>query len=314
MNPGVEQPLALLLALALDLAFGDPSNRYHPVAWVGRLLDTGRRWLCRGSPVVLLAGGAAVTVGVAGLAGVAGALVSAVAARLGVVGVLLEALALTSLLSFRGLVSAARVVAADLGRGDLAAARRAVGYHLVSRPTAELDEGQIASATVESVAENLTDSLVAPVLFFLAGGLAGAAVYRAINTADSMFGYRRGPLEYFGKSAARVDDLLNLLPARIAGLSLVAGAALAGESVRGALAILRRDRRCTESPNAGWTIGAMAGALGVVLEKPAVHRLGGGALPAVQDIERAVRMLRAAAGMSLLLLTVAFILGRNLPF
>ena len=302
----------LLLALAIDLAFGDPSNRYHPVAWIGRLLAAGGRRLCRGSPAALLAGGVAVTVGVAAVAGGAGAAVSALAERLGVAGVLLEAVALTCLLAFRGLVGAARAVAADLDRGDLAAARRAVGYHLVSRPTAELGERQVVSATVESVAENLTDSLVAPVFFFLAGGLAWAAVYRVINTADSMFGYRRGPLEYFGKSAARLDDLVNVIPARIAGLSLVVGAALTGESARGALATLRRERRCTESPNAGWTIAAMAGALGVVLEKPSVHTLGTGAAPIVGDIERSVRVLRAASGVSLLLLLAAFVLARAL--
>ena len=111
--------------------------------------------------------------------------------------------------------------AADATR-DLAGARRAVGYHLVSRPTDELDAGKVASATIESVAENLTDSLVAPALFFLVGGLAGAAVYRAVNTADAMIGYRDGALEYFGKLAARLDDILNLIPARLAAFQRLA--------------------------------------------------------------------------------------------
>ena len=164
---------------------------------------------------------------------------------------LLEALALTCLLSLRGLVGAAREVAAELGRGDLVAARRAVGYHLVSRPTADLDGGHVASATIESVAENLTDSLVAPALCFLVGGLAGAAVYRVVNTADAMFGYRLGPLEYFGKTAARLDDLLNLIPARLAGLAIVAGAGLAGESASGALACCAARPRSDREPERG---------------------------------------------------------------
>jgi adenosylcobinamide-phosphate synthase len=243
---------------------------------------------------------------------VAGALVSALASRLGFAGLLLEAAALTCLLSLRGLVGAARDVAADLSRGDLVAARRAVGYHLVSRPTAELDAGRVASATVESVAENLTDSLVAPALFFLAGGLPGAAVYRVINTADAMFGYRLGPLEFFGKIAARLDDLLNLIPARLAGFSLVVGAALVGEDGRRALACLRRDRRRTASPNAGWTMSAMAGALGVVLEKPGTYRLGAGDLPIAGDVERSLRVLGAAVGVSLLVLVAAYLGGRLL--
>ena len=279
LSPEVAKPVALLLAVAIDLAFGDPPNRYHPVAWIGRFLSSGRRWLCRGSPPALLLGGAVVTLAAAALAGAAGASLSALAGRIGPAGLLLEALALTCTLSIRDLVAAARSVATYLGRGELAAARHAVGYHLVSRPTAELDEAHVASATIESVAENLTDGLVAPVCFFLVGGLAGAAVYRVINTADAMLGYREGPLEYFGKAAARLDDLANLLPARIAGLSLVVGAALVGERAREALTILRRDRRHTASPNAGWTMAAMAGALGVTLEKPSAYRLGTGPWP-----------------------------------
>lgn len=142
---------------------------------------------------------------------------------------------------------------------------------------------------------------MAPACFFLAFGLAGAAFYRAINTADSMFGYRDGPLEHFGKTAARLDDALNFVPARLAGLSLVVGAALVGESARGALAILRRDHRRTQSPNAGWTMAAMAGALGVALEKPRAYRLGDGGHPVCGDIERSISVLEAAALLSLLL-------------
>ncbi|HKQ61488.1 MAG TPA: adenosylcobinamide-phosphate synthase CbiB [Candidatus Polarisedimenticolaceae bacterium] len=302
----------MLLALAIDLALGDPPNRYHPVAWLGRLLDAGRRRLCRGSPARLLAGGAALTVGVAALAGVGGALVSALADRLGLAGLVVQGIALSCLLSVRGLVAAAHEVASELGRGDLAGARRAVGYHLVSRPTAELDAGQVASATVESVAENLTDSLVAPALFFLAGGLAGAAVYRTVNTADAMVGYRDGPLEYFGKIAARLDDIFNLIPARLAALSLVAGALLVGESSRGALARLLIDRRRTASPNAGWTMAAMAGALGVRLEKPGAYRLGAGELPVVEDVDRSLRVLGAAVAVSFAVLVAAYLAIRRM--
>ena len=257
----------------------------------------------------LLISGAALALGVTGLAGWAGAYVSELAARLGYAGLVLEALALTCLLSVRGLVEAAREVARYLGGGDLAAARRAVGYHLVSRPTAELDEGHVASATIESVAENLTDSVIAPAFFFLVGGLAAAAMYRVVNTADAMFGYRLGPLEYFGKVAARLDDLLNLIPARLAGLSLVVGAGPAGESTRGALACLWRDRRRTASPNAGWTMAAMAGALGVTLEKPGAYRLGAGALPISADIARSLRLLRTAICVSLGVLLAVSLAG-----
>jgi len=295
----------LLLAVALDLAFGDPPNRFHPVAWLGRALAVGRRLLCRGSPPALLFGGALLTVGVAALAALAGALVETMAQRLGPFGLVLEALALACLVSLRGLAAAARRVAAALERGELDAARALVGRDLVSRPTAALDAGQVASATVESVAENLTDSFLAPACFFLAGGLPGVAAYRALNTADAMFGYREGALEHFGKVAARLDDLANLLPARLAGSAIVAGAALAGERACLALTVLRRDRRLTASPNAGWTMAAMAGALGVALDKPGAYRLGDGSLPSAGDIIRSLRVFAWASAVGALTLAAA---------
>ncbi len=245
------------------------------------------------------------TVGVAALAALGGALVEAMARRLGPLGLVLEALALACLFSLRGLAAAARRVSAALERGDLDEARAFVGRDLVSRPTAGLDAGHLASATIESVAENLTDSFLAPACCFLVGGLPGAAAYRAINTADAMFGYREGALEHFGKVAARLDDLLNLLPARLAGSAIVAGAALAREGARHALAVLRSDRGRTASPNAGWTMAAMAGALGVTLEKPGAYRLGDGPPPGARDIARSIRVLVAASVIGVLTSIVA---------
>ena len=289
----------LLLAVALDLALGDPPNCVHPVAWLGRALGAGGRALRRGGPAALLLGGALTALGAAVLAGLGGHVVGALAARLEGLGALVEALGLACLLSLRSLAAAALGVKAALAASDLAAARAAVGRHLVSRPTATLDAGHVASATIESVAENLTDAFVAPVCFYLAFGLPGAAVYRAINTADAMFGYREGTLEYFGKVGARLDDLFNLAPARLAGWAIVAGARLAGESAARAAGVMLHDRRRTASPNAGFTMSAMAGALGVTLEKPGAYRLGRGPLPAAEDIARSIRVFAAASAVSL---------------
>jgi len=277
----------LLAAIALDLAFGEPPNRVHPVAWLGRALAAGHRRLCRGSRRALLLRGAGVTLAVAALSALAGALLHALGARLGMLGLALEAVALASLLSVRELAAAARRVATHLRRRDLAAARASVGRDLVSRRTDALDPGRVASAAVESVAENLTDAAVAPACFYLVFGLAGAAVYRAVNTADAMFGYREGPLEHFGKVAAR-----------LAGWAVVVAGALAGGRGSGALAVMRRDRRRTASPNAGWTMAAMAGALGVTLEKPGAYRLGAGPLPDPEAIDRACRVLALAVVVS----------------
>jgi adenosylcobinamide-phosphate synthase len=304
--------VAILAALALDLLLGDPPNRAHPVAWMGRALALGRRALCRGGATRLLVGGALATLAVTALAALAGGAVSLLAGRLGALAPVVEGAALWLLLSVRGLVRAAREVAAALAAGELDAARAAVGRHLVSRSTVTLSESEVASATVESVAENLTDALVAPVFFYLLLGLPGAAAYRALNTADAMIGYREGPLEYFGKLAARLDDVLNVIPARIAALGIVAAAGFTGGDARGAWRALRRDGGRTTSPNAGRTMAAMAGALGVALTKPGAYRLGAGRSPAAADVARALRVFAGAAVVSvavlLLLDSVVFFL------
>ena len=239
------------------------------------------------------------TLGVAAVATAASMALVVLVSALGWLGVVIEGVALKSTLSLRGLARSALAVRDDLLRADLGAARVAVGRDLVSRPTATLDAGQIASGAIESVAENLTDAFLAPLIFFVAFGLPGAVVYRVINTADAMIGYREGPLLYFGRVAARLDDVLNLVPARLAALSIVAAAAIANGDARRALATMRRDHARTASPNAGWTMAAMAGALAVTLAKPATYTVGAGPAPAPADISRAVDLLAGAAALAL---------------
>jgi adenosylcobinamide-phosphate synthase len=266
---------------------------------MGALLACGRRLLGRGSPLLLCLGGGLLVIAVAALAATAARAVEWAAQTLGAPGVVLEALALSLLLSLRGLSAAARAVAESLKRGDLATARGQVGRHLVSRPTDSLDEAHVASAAVESVAENLTDSVIAPLCCFLVFGLAGAAAYRVVNTADAMLGYREGPLEWFGKVAARLDDVLNAVPARLAALALVAAAAITSADGRGALRTAWHEHGRTASPNAGWTMAAMAGALGVRLEKTDHYQLGTGRWPAAPDIDRSIGLTQVAAWLTI---------------
>ena len=288
----------MAFAVAMDLTFGDPPNRWHPVAWMGHALAQGRARLCHGSPTALFVRGAALTLGVMALAALAGEIVALIAGALGVAGLALEGLALKSTLALRGLARAAREVARALAAGDVHAARAGLGLHLVSRPTAALDASQVASGAIESTAENLTDSFVAPLLFYLTFGLPGALAYRALNTADTMLGYRDGPLEHFGKLAARLDDLANLVPAPVAGLTIVIAA---GRHARRAWQVMVRDQGKTASPNAGWTMSAAAGALDVTLAKPNHYRLGHGRPPDAADIERSVVLIGRAAAIALAL-------------
>jgi adenosylcobinamide-phosphate synthase len=303
----------LALAVALDLVVGDPPNRWHPVAWIGRLVALGRRLAPRspddqaihGSFLVLIVAGAS-----AGSALVAHALLASLP---GIAAPLAQAWVLKCSLSLRGLFAAVEVVRGHLVAGDLDGARRELARHLVSRETADLDRGAVASAAVESLAENLTDGFVAPVCFYVVGALVGgvgtglalAWAYRAVNTADAMIGYRRDELEYLGRATARTDDLFNYLPARLAAWALVAGAWLARQSAAGAAHALRRDGGLTESPNAGQTMAAMAGALGVALEKPGHYRLGEGPPPDLEAIDRAMRVERWAAAICLAVAALA---------
>jgi adenosylcobinamide-phosphate synthase len=144
---------------------------------------------------------------------------------------------------------------------------------LVSRDTDELNRSQLISAAVESAAENICDSFVAPLFYFLLFGVPGAIAYRVINTFDAMVGYH-GHWEYLGKFAARLDDVANFIPARITALIIVLASPICRKNMSQAWDIMIRDHKKTESPNAGWTMGAIAGALGVQLEKAGHYKLG----------------------------------------
>ena len=265
----------LVLALIIDLVFGDPPNAFHPVAWLGRLANALVTRAPRRGPARQLAAGALIVALIVGGAGLLAAMFTVAAASLpSVVAPVLAALALKSTFAIRGLGRAGQTVAAHLAAGDLDGARFAL-RSLCSRDAGTLSASQVAAATVESLAENTSDSIVAPLFFYALFGLPGAACYRAANTLDAMIGYR-GRFEYLGKVAARLDDVLNLIPARLtAGLMLLAGAIRGADVARGRR-ILARDGGATESPNAGRPMAAMAGLLGVALEKTGHYRLGDG--------------------------------------
>jgi adenosylcobinamide-phosphate synthase len=222
----------------------------------------------------------------------------------------LEALALKLTLSMRGLARATGSVGETLTRGDLPEARRLLAWHLVSRPTEDLDEPAVAAAAVESVAENASDSAVAPLLCYAVAGLPGALAYRFINTADAMLGYRDGPYGSLGKAPARLDDVLNWIPARLTAGAMLLAAPLLGLSLGGAGRVWHRDRAATASPNAGRPMSAAAGALGVELSKPGDYVLGSGLrAPAAGDVSRAIRLMYAGV----LLLVAGLIIAAVLP-
>jgi adenosylcobinamide-phosphate synthase len=291
----VDERWLLPLAVAWDLLLGEPPVWVHPVVGMGNLARAlERRAPAEGDGRQLIYGAALALVPPAlyalaigrGWRGLRERPILALA-----VGVPL----LKSTFAIRELRRAGGRVRAPLAAGDLAAAREGL-RSLVSRDVSALDAVLVAAAATESLAENLSDSIVAPFLYYALFGLPGAVAYRAINTLDAMIGYR-GRYEWLGKAAARLDDLANLAPARLTAGLIIVAAAIAGEDVGAAWATLRRDAYVTASPNAGWPMAAMAGALGVELEKVGHYRLGAsGAAVDAATIQRADRLVTLAAG------------------
>jgi adenosylcobinamide-phosphate synthase len=279
--------LTLAAAALLDWLVGEPPAAMHPVVWIGRFANGWIRHAPVRQPVVEFAFGLVTVTTTVGLT----ATIAATAARLVqwlplACRLPVAALLLKPSFAHRELLRAAERVRLPLERDDLPGARTALS-DLVSRDPSSLGASSIAAAAIQSLAENAADSVVAPWLAFIVGGLPGAYAYRAANTLDAMVGYR-GRYEHLGKAAARLDDLVNLAPARITA----AGFAATAGPIRGrnALALVRRDHGRTPSPNGGWPMAAMAGALGVRLEKVGHYSLGdGGRPPSADDIAAARR-------------------------
>jgi len=293
----------LLGALVVDVVLGEPPARLHPVVWVGRLQAALRR-RAPSSPLPAFLWGAFMAALGPSIFG--GLTWLALRHTHGLAHWVLGVFLLKSAFAVRALATAGCGVSRPLAAGDLDDARGALGS-LVSRDTKTLTPPLVAAAAVESIAENASDSVIAPLFFYAIAGVPGAVAYRAINTLDAMIGYR-GELEWLGKTAARLDDLANLVAARVTALLLALTAPLGRGSLGRALALWARDHRLTESPNAGHPMATMAGALGVELEKAGHYRLGAGLrAPTAADIDRAVRIMLGAAALAFALVMRAVV-------
>ena len=258
----------LLLAFLLDACWGDPGWLYgrlrHPVALLGGAIEWGEARWNRGN--ARFSRGLAFAFVIVASAGGFGWAVERLFTALPA-GWVLEAVLASTLIAFRGLHDHVRAVAKALDLG-LAEARAAVA-HIVGRDPLRLDAPGVARAAAESLAENFSDGVVAPLFWFALLGFPGLCAYKAVNTLDSMIGQRNPRYERFGKAAARLDDAVNWVPARLAGLILVTAARfLPDASARDAWRAVRRDAGKHRSPNAGWQEAALAGALGFRLAGP----------------------------------------------
>jgi adenosylcobinamide-phosphate synthase len=290
----------LLAAVALDLIVGEPPSRIHPVVWMGRMQNALKRRAPVPPAPAFMWGALMALLGPVAFGGATWLLLAHTS---GIMNFVFAVYFLKASFATRALAAAASQVGHALQKNDLPAARRALGG-LVSRDTTNLTSALVAAAAIESVAENCSDSIVAPLLFYAVGGVPAAIAYRAINTLDAMIGYR-GPLEWLGKVAARLDDVANILPARVTALLLAMAAPVGRGRVSRAFGTWKRDRGRTESPNAGHPMATMAGALEVELEKAGVYRLGAGFRPPVAgDITRAIRIMAGAAALTIALVAI----------
>jgi adenosylcobinamide-phosphate synthase len=321
VTPIASTPFVLAVALAIDRLIGDPDWLWgrlpHPVVLVGhaitwldqRLNDLNLDFADRRRRGVLALAFLVVAVGVIGW-------VLDLALSSFFLGWAVETIVVAVFLAQKNLLDHVSAVDLGLSFGGLAAGRAAVG-EIVGRDVSVLDDSGVARAAIESAAENFSDGVVAPAFWYLLLGLPGLLIYKAVNTADSMIGNRSPRHAAFGWAAARFDDLLSFVPARLSALLIVAASALAGCDARAAWRIARRDAPKHKSPNAGWPEAALAGALGLALGGP--RRYGadevdgawlnpaGRADATPGDIRAATRLIDASWALLLVLTALAAI-------
>jgi adenosylcobinamide-phosphate synthase len=308
MEAAIVMSLAILLiAVTVDQCVGEFPRWAHPVVWMGKAISLAVAQAPRQGWWFPFLFGAFLTIGLCSISALAAWFVLRLAAGYPTLQILVGAYLLKASFSIRELDAAAGRVESALEAGELDAGREAL-RSLCSRDPSTLDSDAVAAGVVESVAENASDSIVAPLFYFVLLGVPGAIGYRAINTLDAMIGYRNERFEALGKFAARLDDVVNWLPARLTALLLLFAGLFVRLDVRGGWSILRRDGSRTPSPNAGRPMAAMAGMLKVALAKPGVYVLGDALEPlSLVKLRQARRVMKLAAWSTIFLATAGVI-------
>ena len=259
---------AVLIGFALDMLFGDPNFKYHPVRLIGRLISFSEK-IIRGilpkSKNGEIAGGAILVIFICLFCSIIVYIVLRIIYGLNLyLGLIAESLSCWMLIAAKSLKTESMKVYNELKNGDISSARRAVSM-IVGRDTGNLSFEGVTKAAIETVAENTSDGITAPIIYMLIGGAPLGVFYKAVNTMDSMIGYKNDKYIYFGKAAARLDDAANFLPSRITAVIMIAASGLTGLNIRNAVYIFRRDRLKHKSPNSAQTESVCAGALGIKL-------------------------------------------------
>ena len=279
----LESVVIVAFALLLDFLVGDPKTKYHPTAWIGKLIaslvpftksNSVRKELIGG---ILLVSVIVVTVcTVLVVLDIGISLLTTDIVSL-VVSIAVGSILLKTTIAIKGMQKHALAVVDAVEKGDLDSARNHLSM-IVKRDTKHLDKNHILSAVLESVSENTVDGVTGPLFYYAIFGLPGAFAYRAINTIDSMVGYKTTLFKNVGWFGAKCDTVLNYLPSRLTALVMILGALILGYNWKESLYIMKRDSRKLESPNAGFPMAALAGALGTRLEKMNYYTIGNGSI------------------------------------
>ena len=300
-------------ALLLDFLIGDPKTKYHPTAWIGKLIAVLVPFTRNNSPKKELFGGILIVFAVV-------AIVSTLLVALDfgislltidivslVVSIAVSSILLKTTIAIRGMQKHALAVVDALEKDDLDSARNHLSM-IVKRNTKHLDKNHISSAVLESVSENTVDGITGPLFYYAIFGLPGAFVYRAINTIDSMVGYKTSLFRNIGWFGANCDTILNYIPSRLTGLVMILSALILGYNWKESFYIMRRDGKKLESPNAGFPIAALAGALGTKLEKINYYVVGDGNIEFTKShIISAIRLMKVSSILFCGLVTVPII-------
>jgi len=300
-------------ALLLDFLVGDPKTKYHPTAWIGKLIAILVPFTRNNSPKKELFGGILIVFAVV-------AIVSTLLVALDfgislltidivslVVSIAVGSILLKTTIAIRGMQKHALAVVDALEKDDLDSARNHLSM-IVKRNTKHLDKNHISSAVLESVSENTVDGITGPLFYYAIFGLPGAFVYRAINTIDSMVGYKTSLFRNIGWFGANCDTILNYIPSRLTGLVMILSALILGYNWKESFYIMRRDGKKLESPNAGFPIAALAGALGTKLEKINYYAVGDGNIEFTKShIISAIRLMKVSSILFCGLVTVPII-------
>jgi len=300
-------------ALLLDFLIGDPKTKYHPTAWIGKLIAVLVPFSRNNSPKKELFGGILIVFVVVTIVstllvvldfGISLLTIDVISL---VVSIVVGSILLKTTIAIRGMQKHALSVVDALEKDDLDSARNHLSM-IVKRNTKHLDKNHISSAVLESVSENTVDGITGPLFYYAIFGLPGAFVYRAINTIDSMVGYKTSLFRNIGWFGANCDTILNYIPSRLTGLVMILSALILGYNWKESFYIMKRDGKKLESPNAGFPIAALAGALGTKLEKINYYAVGDGNIEFTKShIISAIRLMKVSSILFCGLITVPII-------